>query len=121
MIIQSYFREYNRKYFGGKLPRYTVRFKKNFPTGQSGETDERRKIISIDWKLRNYIDIVRQTLLHEMVHAKLHLTGYYDWKSDIEYTLNLLAKNKLTAKYHDAGFEREMLRLAKKRAFKGLW
>src|SRR3989442_4411022 len=58
--LQLLFDQYNRQYFGGKLPRYRVMVSKNLP--RDGNCDNKRRLILI-----NSSDQSR-TLLHEMCH-----------------------------------------------------
>jgi hypothetical protein len=94
----------NRKYFYKKLPRYRVRWdRKICRRGWLGECDE--KTISLAYELKRWglNRVIKQTLLHEMVHARL-LVG--DGDGDVG---------------HGRNFQKEMLRLARAGAFKNLW
>ncbi len=97
--LNHWFQHYNKKYFRGKLPKCQVRFRKveDNDLGQC-EMDIKIPLIDINPALGKWRVIVKTTLLHEMVHISL--------SSRVE---------------HGPRFQREMLRLAKAGAFKGLW
>jgi hypothetical protein len=103
------FHRYNRLYFGGRLPRLRVRWTKNLERLQFGEfqggtikAGRQRAftgVISLaDW-MKPYWQVWQMTLLHEMVHAKLHGTPGE----------------------HTPAWQREMRRLARAGAFDKLW
>ncbi|VVB52861.1 Uncharacterised protein [uncultured archaeon] len=100
---QRLYRRYNRLYFRGKLPNIPVLFRKGLVEKYNaiGITQYEGKVpkrILIENTLRTWRGGFRMTLLHEMVHVSL------PYKVD-----------------HGPRFEKGMLRLAKMRAFKGLW
>lgn len=105
--LQSKFRRYNKKYFGGKLPRYNVHYSRE-TQGVSGDEDTRRKVIRINWGLRDFEFESRTALLHEMIHAKLEVDGAYT------------SYHKRTGNWHGPKFEKEIKRLFKKGAYKGI-
>ena len=94
--LRSWYRYYNRLYFDGELPRCVVQFKKM--RGDLGHTFWGDDRIYINEELKAWDRIARTTLLHEMVHVYL--------PKEVN---------------HGHRFQREMLRLAKAGAFKGLW
>ncbi len=100
--LAGLYRRYNKKYFRNRLPAIRVRFASILkPYGQLGVTHyEERKVcyIYIDKLLRRWNSTARLTLLHEMVHVSLPFR--------IE---------------HGPVFERGMRRLARLKAFTGLW
>lgn len=89
---------YNRKYFKGRLPKARVKFKRIEPR-DLGECLLEDKTIHIAKELKRWPCIAKSTLLHEMVHLSLSHSN----------------------QEHGRKFQKEMLRLAKKGAFKGLW
>ena len=98
--LQNTYAEFNRKYFGNKLPKdMVVRF------GETGDavavTDckyDRPLYIIINRKTAWHHMIVDATLLHEMVHVENPKpNGHGPW------------------------FQKRMLKLAKKGAFKHVW
>lgn len=93
--LAAWYRQYNKKYFGGSLPKASVRFADMTWLGVSHLGDDS---IEICKATRKWPRVVRGTLLHEMAHMNL--------------PSNIM---------HGPKFEREMLRLAKAGAFKGVW
>lgn len=97
--LRRLYREYNRRWFHGRLPAADIRFARIDP-GDLGVclvfagTPE----IRISTDIRRWTKTVKCTLLHEMAHVALPVR--------VE---------------HGPRFEREMLRLAKLGAFCGLW
>ena len=107
-VLDKLFKEFNKKYFGGRLPKYRVIYVKGFPSStQSGECDPKTYIIKISRELRQFACEPKMVLLHEMVHAKL-----LDGKD--------LFKEAMRG-FHGKAFQKEMLRLVKRGAFKGIW
>jgi len=102
--LQAAYQHYNRKFFGGILPKIRVQFKK-LPKREcgrrityKGNKGNPNTNIYINWELRKWPTIARSTLLHEMVHVLL------------------------PARYgHGPVFQRAMLHLAKQGAFEKLW
>ena len=120
--LLSWFCSYNKKYFGNRLPETLICWSIMKPNSD-GDTPIGRQLrpckiryrvvgkkwtifkndrptilISNDLRTRNWESIARWTLLHEMCHLALPI--------------------KLV---HGPRFHKEMLRLAKRGAFKGLW
>lgn len=106
MLLSDFYTVFNIKYFRNRLPEALVVFKK-MPKTQadylgysllfakdSGETPE----IHISDSLKRWPTVVVSTLLHEMVHVSLPRNSF-----------------------HGPRFEKEMLRLAKAGAFRGVW
>lgn len=96
-VLEKTYRLYNRKYFGNRLPKtpdVDLRWADIPEMGyeQGGE-------IVLNKRYRHRASVWKFTLLHEMVH---------------------LSQPKVK---HDHGkeFQKEMLRLARAGAFKGLW
>jgi hypothetical protein len=71
--LEPVYRQYNRLYFGGKLPDINVRYGK--PAHKAGgETDfwgGDPVLVTINKRYRGYGRITRIILLHEMVHVSL--------------------------------------------------
>lgn len=106
--LEKLYRCYNKQFFSGRLPKYKVMFISKFSSKtQVGECDPTKHVIKIAKGIKNYPCEVKMTLFHEMVHAKL-LEG-----KQITF--------KVAYNYHSNKFQREMLRLAKAGAFKGIW
>lgn len=107
-VLSSY-RRYNKKYFDGKLPHdIPVKFVDMSATSMCGlstmvATDGLiLQAIYLDVRLKDWDNLLRFSLLHEMCHVKLHPTS--------------------TAEdAHGAEFDDEMMRLAFRGAFKGIW
>ena len=105
--LRRLFTTYNRKYFGNKLPKYKVVFSNYLVrVNLFGDCDVKKHRIRIasDINRKRWNVITKETLLHEMCHAKCKHNasqGEDEW--------------------HGPKFEKEMLRLAKKGAFKGIW
>jgi hypothetical protein len=115
--VRCWYRHYNRKYFGGKLPVIDLAFK--LPRNARVRSDglvprhpwkkayaytlfdqETTKPFGIFFEPRTKIEAhFHLLLLHEMVHVEL---GHLRWK-------------------HGKRFQNEMLRLAKAGAFKDCW
>lgn len=107
--LQTIYRTYNRKYFDGELPDITVGFNDelvgmyatlavNVWTSEEDGLEHTVLQIHIDPKRHAGSEQERMTLLHEMCHVKL-----------------------LPWRHHGKKFEEEMMRLAMRGAFKGLW
>lgn len=100
-LVQGLYREFNRKWFGNRLPKDMVVSYANLdPIGQ-GVTHYfkgRPLYIELNHRLRWSESQTALTLLHEMVHVSL------------PYRFN-----------HGPKFHKEMLRLAKAGAFKAWW
>ena len=93
--LHFWYKTYNRKYFGGKLRAAKVKFAGIQGLGVT-HLEWREIFISKDFK--KWRAVALMTLLHEMVHL---------W---------------LPKKYnHGVRFQKEMLRLAKAGAFRGIW
>ena len=100
--LRRYYRVANAKYFKNKLPKdIPIRFAK-LPHGCLGKTYVCNhgipQCIEINNTLRSFESHTIMTMLHEMVHVENP-----QWKG------------------HGYKFDRRMLRLAKDRAFAGLW
>lgn len=102
--LVEWYKKYNRRYFGGKLPPVPlavfVRFSKigEDSLGHSIWSLDRWQMIEISHDIQDWDRVVRKTLLHEMVHLSLPMR--------VE---------------HGPKFQKAMLRLAKLGAFKELW
>ena len=99
--LRRYYRVANAKYFAGRLPKdMPVLFSRL--KGRTGLTyvykDTTPLSILVNEDLRTYQAITILTVIHEMVHVE-----HPQWKG------------------HGWQFDRRMLRLAKDRAFCGLW
>jgi len=111
--LEFWFRIYNKRYFGGRLPNCKVTWcspkkkvlghfwSKDQPVPGTKEFVDRFYFIEISRRLKFSSKLWAFTLLHEMVHLKLRDT---EGKSD-----------------HGHKFQREMKRLMKLGAFNGLW
>jgi len=107
--LEALYRHYNRKYFANKLPKHTL---VGWASRMSGPTTIAEAIcmigmdpaIRIRRKISDNNSLVRMSMLHEMVHIKLHYLTPGGHKVE-----------------HGPRFQAEMLRLAKKGAFAKLW
>lgn len=108
--LERAFATYNRKYFGGKLPKVAVVWSQIIGRKFDGECDwtvdaKTRKVIPeetvirIDRKIKRQVCYSEMVLLHEMAHLKL------------------AGKNAKHGKH----WQREMHRLARIGAFDKLW
>ena len=109
MNLNWMFTYYNKKYFGNLLPKYKVVFA--FPTMDrrcAAEEDVDQKIIRINPRLKGFYQEVKVCLLHEMIHAKLDVTGAYTkWHKSMQA-------------WHGPVFQKEIMRLFKAGAYKGI-
>jgi hypothetical protein len=92
-----WYKKYNRKYFGGKLPAIKIKFSKLAVNTLAEVWYEEREIYISNW-IKTSDLLVRMNILHEMVHLSLPVGCH-----------------------HGPKFEKEMLRLAKAGAFRGIW
>lgn len=95
--LERVYRQYNRKYFAGKLPQppeIVLRWKRMNALIAYQEGDE----IVVNSRFRRWNSIWESALLHEMVHLELP-----------------------AAVVHGKKFQDRMLQLAKAGAMKGLW
>lgn len=97
--LQKTYRLFNRKYFGNKLPR-NARLRWADLKGMMGY--QRGQEIVIDRKDRKRDSVWRGTLLHEMVHLAL-------------------PDSKPIGGFHGKDFQKEMMRIARLGALKGIW
>ena len=105
--LQHWYDKYNKLYFDGELDTEAeVGWNDELPEDTLGQTlafteaegNHSYFRISISTQLLPFVEITKQTVLHEMVHIKLH--PYMK---------------------HGKRFNSEMLALAAKGAFNGLW
>jgi len=95
MRLQRAYREYNKKYFGNRLPKSTqLRWADMSMMGYQLDDE-----IVINRRDRKRDRVWKGTLLHEMVHLSLPKTRFD----------------------HGKEFQKEMLRLAKLGAFRNIW
>ena len=102
--VLAQYRRYNKRFFDGKLPaEVPIQFVDMSKTDYCGLTTQLIEpglslhSIYLDTKLKDHTNLLRMTLLHEMVHVKLPHAE------------------------HGKEFEDEMIRLAFRGAFKGIW
>jgi len=69
--LQMFFKIFNRRYFGNKIPAMHVRFGKIKEEGLFREDG-----IIVNSGLRRFPDLASLVLLHEMNHAYLEANGY---------------------------------------------
>lgn len=97
-VLEKTYRKFRRKYFGARLPKVSevdLRWEANIPEVGYEHGGE----IVLNVRYRHRASVWKLTLLHEMVHLSLP-----NVKED-----------------HGKEFQKEMLRLARAGAFKGLW
>lgn len=106
MNLKQIFKQYNKLYFGGKLPANTVVNWKCRDRDLMGEAfaHEEPPIIRLNPNMKTFPTVVRQVLLHEMVHVEAH--AVYGGKMRGE---------------HGKWFHERMLELCVAGAFIGLW
>ena len=73
--LQLLFAQYNLLHFDGQLPAYRIAYNARF-SNVAGRITYKPPLIELSPKhLRGKIEDLRQTLLHEMIHAWLHARG----------------------------------------------
>src|SRR5450631_196954 len=98
--LKRWYGHYNRKYFQGRLPDIAVRFAKisRVLLGVSTRIGDEWVVVEISKELKGWNRLTRCILLHEMAHVSLPI--------------------KIM---HGPKFEKEMRRIAKAGAFRGIW
>lgn len=114
-LLESAYRRYNKRYFGGRLPAVSVRWSEKIQPahrerarkayGWFTATDEGGEIL-ISSTLKPFFELWRMTLLHEMCHVALR-----------EHPEEIAA----TSEKHSKPWFREMRRVAAAGAFDDLW
>jgi hypothetical protein len=106
--LKSLYKRYNRKYFDGSLPAdIPLKFENMSATTHCGLTTMFASeglflpVIYLDSTFKEYEPLTKISLLHEMTHIKLHPRALED--------------------AHGQAFDEEMMRLAFRGAFHGLW
>lgn len=106
--LQSLYKQYNRKYFDGKLPaEVPVKFIDMSETDMGGLCTTIASgglvlhVIYLDSNFKDYDNILKFFLLHEMVHIKVPVIDGQD--------------------PHNKEFDDEMIRLAFRGAFHTIW
>lgn len=73
--LQLLFAQYNFRYFDGEIPAYRIAYNARF-ANLAGRITYKPPLIELSPKhLAGKPDELRETLLHEMIHAWLHATG----------------------------------------------
>ncbi len=73
--LQLLFAQYNFMYFDGELPAYRIAYNARF-SNLAGRITYKPPLIELSPKhLKGKVDELRETLLHEMIHAWLHARG----------------------------------------------
>ena len=73
--LQLLFAQYNLLYFQGEIPSYRIAYNARF-SNLAGRISYKPPLIELSPKhLVGKLDELRQTLLHEMIHAWLHALG----------------------------------------------
>lgn len=123
LALARFAQQANRRFFGGRIDIAKVVFAR-LARGNSGRTQYRiyawyrlgskrrgpeheRVHILINSRLRNYGDLCKMTVFHELVHAESDLLGFYGKKNSCRKSA--------------ARFNKRMAQLAKAGAFNGLW
>ena len=99
--LQLLFAQLNSRHFGGAIPPYRITYNSRF-TNVAGRVSYKPPLIELSSKhFERYPDALRETLLHEMIHAWLHAKG-----ESSGHTRAFKAKMRelgLTSIYHDLG------------------
>ena len=73
--LQLLFAQYNMMYFAGEIPSYRIAYNGRF-SNLAGRVSYKPPLIELSPKhLVGKVDELRETLLHEMIHAWLHARG----------------------------------------------
>jgi predicted SprT family Zn-dependent metalloprotease len=73
--LQILFAQYNFVHFDGEIPTYRIAYNARF-SNVAGRITYKPPLIELSPKhLRGKVDELRETLLHEMIHAWLHARG----------------------------------------------
>jgi predicted SprT family Zn-dependent metalloprotease len=73
--LQMLFAQYNFVHFDGEIPTYRIAYNARF-SNVAGRITYKPPLIELSPKhLRGKVDDLRETLLHEMIHAWLHARG----------------------------------------------
>jgi predicted SprT family Zn-dependent metalloprotease len=73
--LQLLFAELNYRFFGGKIPAYRIAYNARF-TNVAGRIMHKPPLIELSLRhFERYPEGLRDTLLHEMIHAWLHARG----------------------------------------------
>ena len=99
--LQLLFAQYNFLYFDGEIPTYRIAYNARF-SNLAGRITYKPPLIELSPKhLVGKLEELRETLLHEMIHAWLHARG-----ENPGHTLRFKKKMKevgLRSIYHDLG------------------
>lgn len=99
--LQLLFAQYNVQHFGGEIPAFRIAYNARF-SNLAGRITYKPPLIELSPKhLRDKPDALRETLLHEMIHAWLHASG-----ANPGHTPAFKKKMRelgLTSIYHDLG------------------
>ena len=99
--LQMLFAQYNFVYFDGEIPAYKIAYNARF-SNVAGRITYKPPLIELSPKhLRGKFEELRDTLLHEMIHAWLHARG-----ENPNHTPAFKRKMRelgLTSIYHDLG------------------
>jgi len=99
--LQLLFAQLNYEHFGGAIPTYRIAYNERF-VNTAGRISYKPPLIELSPKhFRKHPDALRNTLLHEMIHAWLHARGL-----DSGHTALFKRKMRelgLTSIYHDMG------------------
>jgi predicted SprT family Zn-dependent metalloprotease len=100
--LQLLFAQYNFLYFNGEIPTYRIAYNARFSNCAGRITYKPKPLIELSPKhLKGQLQELRDTLLHEMIHAWLHARG-----ENPGHTARFKAKMKelgLRSIYHDLG------------------
>ena len=100
--LQLLFAQFNFMYFNGEIPAYRIAYNARFSNCAGRITYKPKPLIELSPKhLRGQMQELRETLLHEMIHAWLHARG-----ENPGHTPRFKAKMQqlgLRSIYHDLG------------------
>jgi predicted SprT family Zn-dependent metalloprotease len=99
--LQLLFAQFNNHYFGGKIPPYRIAYNTRF-TNVAGRIGYKPPLIELSSKhFEGRPEALRETLLHEMIHAWLHALGKKSGHTPA--FKQKMRELGLTSIYHDLG------------------
>jgi hypothetical protein len=92
--VKELFHQFNKQYFGNALSEPCIRLTRATKThGYFSVTESSRApLLRISSRINNDPRVLRDTLLHEMVHQYLWETGIHGWETHGEAFINEAAR-----------------------------